>query len=65
MGPDQEGVNQIKRDVFFVVLDEISTLVLEEVGSGAFIRLGLMESQDEEKLDQYFDSYEEKTFVIQ
>jgi hypothetical protein len=65
MGRDQEGVNQIKRPVVFVVLDEISALVLEEVGDGTLIRLGLMEFQDEEKLDQYFDGCEEKSFIIQ
>lgn len=65
MGRDQEGINQIRRLVALVVLDGISALVLEEPEEGIFARLGLMEFQDEEKLEQYFDGCEEKTFIIQ
>lgn len=64
MGRDQEGVNRIRRPVVFVVLDGISALVLEELDEGIFARLGLTEFQDEEKLEQYFDGCEEKTFII-
>ena len=65
MGRDQEGVNQIRRPVILVVLDGISALVLAELDEIIYTRLGLMEFKDEEKLEQYFDGCEERTFVIQ
>ena len=65
MGRDQEGVNQIRRLVVFVVLDGNSALLLVEVDDGIFNRLGLIEFKDEDNLEQYFDGCEEKTFIVQ
>ena len=40
-------------------------LVFEEVDDGISARLGLGRFQDEDKLEQYFDGCEERTFIVQ
>lgn len=64
MGAHQKGVNEIRRLVFLVVIDGNSALMLVKVGERTFTRLGLVRFEDEEKLEQYFDGCEEKTFTI-
>ena len=64
MGQDQEGVNEIRRLVFLVPIDPATALMLEKLDERTFTRLGLVEFEDEEKLEQYFDGCEEKTFTI-
>ena len=58
------AVNEIRRPVVLIVLDRDSALMLEKAGEGMFTRLGLVEFQDEEKLEQYFDGCEQETFII-
>ena len=64
MGQDQEDVNEIRRLVFLVPIDPATALILEKLDERTFTRLGLVEFEDEEELEQYFDGCEEKTFTI-
>lgn len=64
MGWSKNVVNKITQLVFLIVIDRDSALMLEKVGERIFTRLGLVQFKDEEKLEQYFDGCEEKTFTI-
>ena len=61
---DQEGVNNVTRQVMCLVLDDITALMLEDWSHGSCVRVGLMVFKSEEDHKHFVEGCDEKILIV-